>query len=55
MRAAPLRAQRLTFTETGDFGGAGDLVATTRLVFRGEERLAFGVLRPAAFCTVTGL
>lgn len=47
---------RITFTESG-LGDAPDTEMFTRnqVRFRGEERIAFGVERPAAFCSVTGL
>jgi HK97 family phage major capsid protein len=47
---------RITFTESG-LGDAPDTEMFTRnqVRFRGEERIAFGVERPAAFCSVSGL
>jgi HK97 family phage major capsid protein len=47
---------RVTFTESGLGNAAGEEMFTRNQVrFRGEERIGFGVFRPAAFCTVTGL
>lgn len=47
---------RVTFAEAGGLGTAGvEIFSRNQIVFRGEERLAFGVVRPAAFCSVTGL
>ncbi len=47
---------RITFTESGlgDSVGA-ELFSRNQIRFRGEESVAFGVERPAAFCEVTGL
>ena len=47
---------RVTFAETGLGNAAGEeMFSRNQVRFRGEERLAFGVERPAAFCTVTGI
>lgn len=47
---------RVTFTEAGLGDAAGQELFTRNLIrFRGEERIAFGVPRPAAFTAVTGL
>jgi len=47
---------RITFTEQGLSDVAGEEMFTKNEIrFRGEERIAFGVERPAAFCEVTGL
>jgi HK97 family phage major capsid protein len=47
---------RVTFTETGLGDGAGtELFTRNQVRFRGEERIAFGVPRPSAFCSVTGI
>jgi HK97 family phage major capsid protein len=47
---------RVTFAEQGGLGAGGvEIYSRNQVVFRAEERLAFGVERPAAFCTVTGL
>jgi HK97 family phage major capsid protein len=48
---------RVTFTESGmsNSDGTSDLFMRNQIRFRGEERIAFGVERPAAFCEVTGL
>jgi HK97 family phage major capsid protein len=47
---------RITFTEAGLGDGAGtELFVRNQVRFRGEERIAFGVERPAAFSAVTGL
>lgn len=46
----------VTFTESGALGAGGaDLFKRNQIVFRAEERLAFGVTYPAAFCEVTGI
>lgn len=45
---------RLTFSESGLADVAGkDLFSRNQLRFRAEERIAFGVTRPAGFCKVT--
>lgn len=45
---------RLTFTESGLADAAGkDLWSRNQVRFRAEERIAFGVTRPAGFCNVT--
>jgi HK97 family phage major capsid protein len=41
---------RVTFSESHD-----DLYVKNQVIFRGEERLAFGVERAPAFCEVTGI
>lgn len=47
---------RVSFTETGLGDTAGTELFSRNLVrFRAEERIAFGVERPAAFCAVTGI
>jgi len=47
---------RVTFTESGLGDTAGQELFTRNLIrFRGEERVAFGVSRPQAFTSVTGL
>jgi HK97 family phage major capsid protein len=47
---------RVTFAEQGGLGAANaEIFSRNQIVFRGEERAAFGVVRPAAFCSVTGL
>lgn len=47
---------RVQVAETGGLGAGGvEIYSRNQVVFRGEERLAFGVERPAAFATVTGL
>jgi HK97 family phage major capsid protein len=47
---------RVTFAESGGLGAAGaEIYSRNQIVFRGEERVAFGVVRPPAFCQVTGL
>ena len=47
---------RVTFTESGLGDNAGEeLFTRNQIRFRAEERLAFGVERPQAFCEVTGL
>jgi HK97 family phage major capsid protein len=47
---------RVTFAEQGALGTAGaEIFSRNQIVFRAEERAAFGVIRPAAFCQVTGL
>jgi HK97 family phage major capsid protein len=47
---------RVTFAEQGALGAGGvEIFSRNQVVFRGEERAAFGVVRPAAFCSVTGL
>ena len=47
---------RVTFAEQGGLGAGGvEIFSRNQIVFRGEERAAFGVIRPAAFCQVTGL
>lgn len=47
---------RVTFTESGLGDAPGQELFSRNLVrFRGESRLAFGVLRPSAFTEVTGL
>jgi HK97 family phage major capsid protein len=47
---------RVTFAETGlGDGGSGELFLKNQVRFRGESRIAFGVFRPAAFVTVTGI
>jgi HK97 family phage major capsid protein len=47
---------RITFTESGLGDGAGgEMFTRNQIRFRGEERICFGVLRPQAFCAVTGL
>jgi HK97 family phage major capsid protein len=47
---------RITFTEQGLSDVAGEEMFTKNEIrFRGEERIAFGVERPAAFCEITGL
>ena len=44
------------FAETGGLGDAGaEIFSRNQVVVRAEERLAFGVEYPAAFCEVTGL
>jgi HK97 family phage major capsid protein len=44
------------FAETGALGAAGaEIFSRNQIVARAEERIAFGVERPAAFCSVTGL
>ncbi len=47
---------RVSFTESGISDTADtDLFSRNQLRFRGESRIGFGVERPTAFCTVTGL
>ncbi len=47
---------RVTFTESGLGDAAGqELFTRNQIRFRGEERIAFGVERPAAFTKLTGL
>lgn len=47
---------RVTFAESGLGDVAGQEMFTRNQVrFRGESRLAFGVIRPTSFCTVTGI
>ena len=42
--------------ESGALGaGAVEIFSRNQVVMRAEERIAFGVERPAAFCQVTGL
>ena len=47
---------RITFTESGlaDAGAGSELFTRNQIRFRAEERIAFGVERPAAFTEVTG-
>jgi len=47
---------RVTFTESGLGDSAGqELFSRNQIRFRAEERVAFGVPFPAAFCSVTSL
>lgn len=47
---------RVSFAETGLGDSAGQEMFNRNLVrYRGESRLAFGVIRPASFCQVTGI
>ena len=46
---------RITFTEQGLNDSGNEMFTRNQVRFRAEERVAFGVERPAAFCSVTGL
>lgn len=46
---------RVTFTEQGLDDSGNEMFVRNKVRFRAEERIAFGVERPAAFCSVTGL
>jgi hypothetical protein len=43
-------AARVDFSESH-----ASLFITNEVIARGEERIAFGVTRPAAFATITGI
>jgi HK97 family phage major capsid protein len=47
---------RVTFTESGALAaGSTELFSRNQIVFRAEERLSFGTIRPSAFATVTSM
>jgi HK97 family phage major capsid protein len=47
---------RVDWADTGGLGAANaEIFSRNQLVARGEERIGFAVLRPAAFCSLTGL
>jgi HK97 family phage major capsid protein len=46
---------RVTFSEVGLNDSGEEMFTRNQLRWRAEERIAFGVERPDAFCTVTGL
>jgi HK97 family phage major capsid protein len=47
---------RVDWADAGGLGAAGaEIFSRNQLVARGEERIGFAVLRPAAFCSVTGM
>lgn len=46
---------RITFTEQGLNDAGNEMFTRNQVRFRAEERVAFGVERPAAFCSVTGM
>ena len=46
---------RVTFAEVGLNDSGEEMFTRNQLRWRAEERIAFGVERPNAFCTVTGL
>ncbi len=47
---------RITFNESGlSDDGETEMFTKNQIRFRGEERIAFGVERPAAFCSLTGM
>ena len=47
---------RITFAEAGLGNNASEeMFIRNQLRWRGEERVAFGVIRPTSFCTVTSL